>query len=203
MKTKISLIGISSQSSADRYYASKFLSERLGYFLADFDQPIYNLLEDATGITPEDAGKTDMMNAYLGREWSYVREEKFSEEGNIVFKPVRYYLTAKQIFNKLKYDLRNIHPDFWVNIFFKMYCPPFTVLPVRYPNQADAIQANGGIVLRINNSSYSAPILKEDTLMDGFTCDHTFSVTNETLIKTLINFVCQQEKENPSVFTSK
>ena len=143
------------------------------------------------------------MGAYLGREWSYVREEKFTEDENIVFRPVRYHLTPKQIFNKLKYDMRDIHPDFWVNTFFRIYCPPFMVVPVRYPSQADALLQRGGIVIRINNSSNTAPVTREDALMDGYTCTHVFDVDNHNMIQVIENFICQEEKENPDVFSTK
>jgi len=201
MKSKISLIGISSQYASDRMLVTTYLSNKLGYFLADFDEPIYNLLEEATGLS-KDMVTPETMGAYLGREWSYVREEKFTEEGKITFRPVRYHLTPKQIFNKLKYDLRDVHPDFWVNTFFRLYCPPFTVIPVRYPNQADGIIDRGGIVIRIDNSSKTAPVLREDALMDGYTCSHKFNVDNSNIIETIDDFICLQKKENPDVFTT-
>lgn len=201
MKSKINFIGVSSQYASERALVSSYLSEKLGYFLADFDQPIYNLLQEATGLDPHDISR-ETMGAYLGREWSYVREEKFSEEGKIVFRPVRYHLTPKQIFNKLKYDMRDIHPDFWVNIFFRLYCPPEMVAPIQYPNQADAILDRGGIVIRVNNLSKTSPVTREDALMDGYSFTHVFNVEGPKIIETIEDFICQQKKENSDVFST-
>lgn len=206
MEREIKIIGISSQSPLDRINASRYIASKLNYTIGDFDAPIYKFLEEVTGINASSINE-DIMSIYLGREWSYVREEKFNSSDGIVFKPVRYHLTPKQIFTKLKYDMRDIHSDFWVNVFFMRYCPEYCVIPVRYPNQADAIIQRDGIVIRINNLFSNITILKEDTIMDGYTCNYTIEVKDKSkdsvIIKPINELLCRIEKENPNAFTIK
>jgi hypothetical protein len=112
------------------------------------------------------------MKSYLGIEWSYTINEKFNENGKIVFKPVRYHLTPQQIFTRLKYDMRVIHSDIWVNLFFNTLRHDSMVASVRYPNEADAIISRGGTVIRVNNPENTSPITKEDALMNNYDCSH-------------------------------
>jgi hypothetical protein len=141
------------------------------YPIKDFDDPILAIMAKLLGQNIDKGSGT--MDAYLGIEWSYVIQEKFTENGKVVFKPVRYYLTPKQIFTRLKYDMRVIHSDIWVNAFFNTTKEEWMILPVQYPNQADGIISRGGIVIRVNDPANTSPISKEDSLMNHYTCTHT------------------------------
>lgn len=200
---KVKLIGISAQSPIDRIRASEHVSKVLGYELLDYDMPMLETLNFATGIGKATA---EEMEAYLGREWSYVREEKFMENGAVTFKPVRYHLTPKQILTKLRYNMRDIHPDFWVNTFYKNeYFNPSVggVIPVRYPNEADGVIDHGGVMIRINNSYNRGVVTRENLLMDEYTCDYIVDVDGEGIIKPLNETLCLIEKHYPDVFTTK
>lgn len=200
---KVKLIGISAQSPIDRMRAAEHVAKMLNYELLDYDTPMLETLNFATGVSNS---SSEEMDAYLGREWSYVREEKFMEDGAVIFKPVRYHLTPKQIFTKLKYNMRDIHPDFWVNAFYtnKYFIPALGgVIPVRYPNEADGVVDHGGIMIRINNLHNRNVVTKENLLMDNYGCDYTVDVDGEGLIKPLNEVLCEIEKHYPDVFTTK
>jgi hypothetical protein len=196
---KIPLIGISAQSPVDRMRAAKQIESSLNYPLLDYDAPLYDFLKNVTGLSEMN---DELMNAFLGREWSYVREEKFTENGELVFKPVRYYLTPKQILTKLRYNLREIHADFWVNDYYNNYSHN-GVIPVRYPNEADGVSDHNGILIRIENENQNGPITRENTLMDTYKCDHTILVNNNNFAEKLDNLLWDIEKSYPGVFTSK
>jgi hypothetical protein len=200
---KTKLIGISAQSPVDRVRATKHLAEVLNYELLDYDTPMYETLNFVTGTNYK---SNEEMEAYLGREWSYVRDEKFMENGEVVFKPVRYYLTPKQVFTKLRYNMRDIHPDFWINSFYNNnYFNPKIggVIAVRYPNEADGVIDHGGIMIRINNLHNRSVVTKENLLMDEYECDYIVDVDSEGMIKSLNEALCEIEKQYPDVFTIK
>lgn len=168
------IIGVSSSSPADREWTSKLIAQLTQWELLDFDAPIIRLMNDLTG--QQTAKNSESMNSYLGTEWSYVIQEKFMENNQLVFKPVRYYLTPKQIFTRLKYEMRVIHADIWVNAFFNNNRWANSVLPVQYPNQADAIISREGIIIRFNNPNNTSPISKEDSLLDGYPFTHVIEM---------------------------
>ncbi len=193
------LIGISAQSPIDRARAVNHVAEILQCSILDYDNPIHDFLKEVTG---QSSINEELMGAFLGREWSYVREEKFTENGGLVFKPVRYYLTPKQILTKLRYNLRDIHPDFWVNTYYNKY-PTEGVIPVRYPNEADGVVDHGGILIRIEMDNPTGPITKENTLMDTYKCDYTITVNNNNFSEKLDILLWDIEKNYPGAFTSK
>lgn len=173
------IIGISSQSSKERELAAKVLSHLTGYEIGDFDVPIFSELCNAIGFFIYKDDKN--MDAYLGQEWSYTIQQKFMEDGKLVFKPVRYYLTPRQIFTKLKYNTREIHSNFWVNAYFNSddyIGSNDVILPVRYPNEADAIIDRGGIIIRLENDLYRPT--KEELLMDNYPCTYTIKIDGAT-----------------------
>jgi hypothetical protein len=197
--SSIKLIGISAQSPVDRMKAVKQIESALGYEVLDYDKPIYDFLKVVTG---QSEINDELMGAFLGKEWSYVREEKFTENGNLTFKPVRYYLTPRQILTKLRYNLRDIHADFWVNCYYNQYSNE-GVIPVRYPNEADGVIDHGGIMIRIENETPTVPVTKENTLMDTYKCDYTITVNNNNFSEKLDILLWDIEKNYPGAFTSK
>jgi hypothetical protein len=172
------LIGISAQSIFDISIASDVVSKAMKIPVGDFDSVIIDFMNSLLG-TKIKYKDDKLMSAFLGDEWSYTREEKFTENDRIVFKPVKYHLTPKIIFTKLKYNLREIHSRIWVNLFFNKYKESL-VVPVLYPNQADAILENGGIIIRINNHRYINPS-REEQLMDRYEgCTYHVDMTLST-----------------------
>jgi hypothetical protein len=204
----VRIIGVSSRSVIDRenimYRLAAGLTE---YKVQSFDDSIYYALSCATGIDTDTLKKSDVFNSYLGKEWSYVREERFTENGQTVFKPIRYYLSPKQIFNKLKYDMREIHSNYWINQFFNTYIgqiPPI-IIGVQYPNQAEAILERGGIVLRGDNLSQTSPVTREDLLMDTYRdFFKVFTYSGDVEMSKQINeWICHIKKSFPNAFISK
>ncbi len=171
MDKKEEIIGISAQSPADAWDSALYIGKITGHPVINFDSSILDFMQQLTGIKL--IKNSDQIDSYLGKEWSYVRQEKFTEKGTVVFKPIRYYLTAKQVFTKLKYNLREIHSDIWVNHFFNTH-EGSMILPIQYPNQADAIVERGGIIVRITNPLYYGS--REETIMDNYPCTHTVEI---------------------------
>lgn len=95
-----------------------------------------------TGIPSTKFNDSNLMNAYLGAEWSYTREERFVKGGEVDRKPVRYYLSPKMILTKM-YELgREIHSNFWVNALMNEYNPRTSnwIVFMMYPNEFSAVK---------------------------------------------------------------
>jgi hypothetical protein len=193
--SKVNLIGISAQSPIERARAVEHLSKVLYYHIANYDAPMLETFKYVTGVDDK-ISTSEEMDVYLGPEWSYVREEKFMDDGAIIFKPVRYYLTPKQILTKLRYNMRDIHPDFWVNAFYnnKHHLPPEgklgVVVAVKYPNEADGIIDHGGVVIRVNNPHYRGVVTKDNLLMDTYPCDYIADVDGEGIEHAVNKTLC-------------
>lgn len=106
------------------------------------------ILQSATGIPSERLSNTELMNSYLGKEWSYTKEERFVSKDEVERKPVRYYLSPKIMLAKI-YELgRQVHSDFWVNTLLNKYTPEkkWVVLLV-YPNEFAAVKELGAYTI--------------------------------------------------------
>lgn len=168
-KKEETLIGISSRSTIERESACETIAQHKNYRIAKFDDVIFHFMSQLLGIDQKSLSNPDVQSTYLGKEWSYVIHQTFNENGKILTKPVRYYLSPKQIFKRLKYDIRTIHADFWVNAYFNIYkLSGTTVIAVQYPNQADAILERGGKVIRLENLKNNSPAVREDLIMENY-----------------------------------
>jgi hypothetical protein len=95
-----------------------------------------------TGVPTSKFDDSNLMNAYLGPEWSYIREERFVRGGEVDRKPVTYYLSPKTILSKM-YELgREIHSNFWVNALLNEYDPRTSnwIVFMMYPNEFAAVK---------------------------------------------------------------
>lgn len=193
MNSILNLIGVSAQSPIERIKATEYISKALSFDIANYDTPILETLKYVTGL---DKSVADESEVYLGREWSYVRDEKFIDDKGVVFKPVRYYLSPKQIITKLRYNMRDIHPDFWVNAFYQnnFHIPKIgssgTVVPVKYPNEADGVIDHNGLIIRINNPHHRGVFVKDNLLMDNYPCNYIVDIDGNGLESALDETLC-------------
>lgn len=202
MAGRIKFIGISSQQEETRLYAAEIVANLTGYHINKTDEIIYEFMNRVLGIN-FDPYSNNSMKTFLGREWSFVREEKFNENGVITIKPIRYYLNPKQIFTRLKYEMRTIHSDIWVNGFFNQVKPD-VVIPILYPNEADAIIDRSGIIIRVNDLSSSSPVNREEQLMDGYTFTHVIDANGkEDIMYGLKQLLWHIESKSPNAFTGE
>jgi len=84
-KGEINLIGISSQKEETRLYTAEVVSKFTEYPIARPDEVIYDFMNRLLGINVNPDSPAEM-KTFLGREWSYVREEKFNENGVITIR---------------------------------------------------------------------------------------------------------------------
>lgn len=102
-----------------------------------------------TGVPTNKFNDSVLMNAYLGNEWSYKREERFVSGGDVSRQPVRYHLSPKMVLTKM-YELgREIHSNFWVNALLNEYDPKTSkwVVFMMYPNEFAAVKENNAFTI--------------------------------------------------------
>lgn len=66
----------------------------------------------------------------------------------------------------------NVHPNTWVNALFSGYHGQnWLITDVRFPNEADAIKAYGGIVVRVNRPGILQSNHPSETMLDDYQFD--------------------------------
>lgn len=108
-----------------------------------------------TGIPTNKLNDNTLINAYLGHEWSYKREERFVTGGEVDRRPVTYHLSPKMILTKM-YELgREIHSNFWVNALMSEYDPRTSkwIVFMMYPNEFAAVTERKGFTVFYDLSS--------------------------------------------------
>jgi hypothetical protein len=150
--------------SANPIYG-RLLAEKLsreGYITKTFDDPSVEFLAKVLGVTPQRFRQESFQSAYLGEEWSYVREERFVEKGEVERKPVRYFLSPKTILKKFRDLARQVHSNFLANALFADYNPAekWVITEVQFPNEIDVIREHGGVIVHIGKTG----LKREDEL---------------------------------------
>jgi hypothetical protein len=107
-----------------------------GFVIKSFIDTPKEFVSILTGIPTEKLADNEILNSYLGDDWSYIREERFAGAGGVSRKPVKYYNSPKIILAKI-YELgREIHSDTWVNSLLRTYSEPQKwIVYVMYPNE--------------------------------------------------------------------
>lgn len=121
---KIRLIGISGRIGSGKDTIGKMIQEftKPSWEIQKFAEELKIWAARALGIPRSDLEKEEVKKAYLGEEWSYIRQERFVEAGEVSIRPVKYYLTYRGFMLKLGTDVaRSIHSNFWVNILFSRW----------------------------------------------------------------------------------
>lgn len=132
------------------------------------------------GVEPEKFEDREFKLTQLGHEWDHV-ELGFQWEGNASNEGSTpagtYHMTVRQFLQRLGTDAlrEGLHQNVWINALFADYKdqinytdeeepeeinrgkPNWIVTDVRFPDEADAIKARGGIVVRIDRPDNPHP----------------------------------------------
>lgn len=132
-----------------------------------FDALIIKWTSEALGIPVEKLEDETILNSYLDKNWSYMRNERFIDnKKGIDRQPVQYHTTPGQVMDKIRYLGREIHANFWINALFDgpWKEEPWIVIDVNYPNEADAILERGGKLYRVDHTPSPLEKRKNDNL---------------------------------------
>lgn len=146
------LIGLSTTHPEDAVEIAKMM---LGHVdIHRYDDAIMEWTQQATGLTPNLTEDPKIMDSYLPEQWSYIRNERFVNGGDVTIQPVKYHTTPRQILERIRFMGREIHSQFWVNLMFARWPEsyddkPWLIPDVTYPNEADGIIENEGVLWRI------------------------------------------------------
>lgn len=132
-----------------------------------------------TGIPIEKFEDREFKKTTLDENW-YISEKA---------KNGVYYnkgMTVRTMLQKIGTDcLRdNLHPNVWINALFADYTDVLNwiITDVRFPNEARAIKARGGVVIRLLRGSDSELTHESETALDSYK-DWDYTVDNRNLSK--------------------
>lgn len=171
----IQLIGLIIPNVDDVLHIEQELAKQgFSYKVVRYTDLICSIVEQVTGIRPTDS----LGNTFLGKEWDYIRNERFVDsKGEVNISPVTYHLTPTHIYSRMLFLGREIHSNFWVNALMRHFrlrpegSPPWVVTNVTYPNEADGIVNNGGITIRLDRKQH-----RKRHPLDTFKADETFTL---------------------------
>ena len=194
MKLKKNLIGISGKMGAGKDTAGKIIQKLHPEFeLKSFAHKVKVVCSILTGFPVGNFYDPGFKDSTLPEEWNHrIRANTGNNKGNIIFdKP----LTVREMLQKVGTDcLRdNLHKNVWVNALLSEYdklhlvksdqptldfaaeethiYPYWIITDVRFPNEVEAIQDRGGIVIRLTRETTEAinGIHESETALDNFT----------------------------------
>jgi hypothetical protein len=123
-----------------------------------------------TRIPSEMFENQDFKKTYLGNEWDLTKKTDHTliENGKAASEYVKSKMTVRDLLQKIGTEaMRNgLHPDTWVNALFADYkpvvkewdelgndtlvqYPNWIITDMRFPNEMQAVKANGGITIRV------------------------------------------------------
>lgn len=154
-----------------------------------------------TGIPVDKFEDRKFKEEELGEEWSYPYPGEFHEDGSPVMMP----MTVRQLLQELGTEAmrEGLHTNVWVNALMADYRRPkmdqhnpsyWLVTDTRFPNEADAILENNGILLRIERPGLSTDEHASETALDNYPFTHVIhnDGSMEDLIKKVEQFLIQQ-----------
>lgn len=170
----IQLVGLIIPNTDDILHIEQEIVKQVSsYKLVRYTDMICSIVEQVTGTKPT----STLGNTFLGKEWDYVRNERFVDNGEVNISPVTYHLTPMHIYSRMLFLGREIHSNFWVNALMRQFrlrpegSPPWVVTNVNYPNEADGIINNGGVTIRLDRKQS-----RKRHPLDTFKTDETFTL---------------------------
>jgi hypothetical protein len=132
------------QVCADPESHAWWLEEQSGWEVRKFAGKLKDIASHLTGIEIENFEDQEFKKTLLGPEWNN--------------------MTVREFLQKLGTDaLRDgLHPNTWVNALMAdyketdEYSPDWIITDVRFPNEAQAIKDNGGIMIRVDKPGVEA-----------------------------------------------
>ena len=132
------------QVCADPESHAWWLEEQSGWEVRKFAGKLKDIASHLTGIEIENFEDQEFKKTLLGPEWNN--------------------MTVREFLQKLGTDAMRdgLHPNTWVNALMcdyketDEYSPDWIVTDVRFPNEAQAIKDNGGIMIRVDKPGVEA-----------------------------------------------
>ena len=149
------------------------LYDESNWEIKKFAGKLKDIASHLTGIPIEDFEDQEFKKTNLGPEWWTTCDEGHQP------------MTVRDFLQKLGTDaLRNgLHTNVWVNALMADYTPDedgdlpnWVITDTRFPNEAEAIKAKGGIVIRVNRPGVK-PINDHpsETGLDNWKFDYTIA----------------------------
>lgn len=179
-----------------------YVASKSRYKIKKFAGKLKQMATLLTGIPVEKFEDQEFKKEDLGIEWAYPYPGEYYDDGE----PVMVRMSVRQLLQKLGTEAmrQGLHTNVWVNALFVDYHPIklsqddpsyWLVTDTRFPNEAEAIEERGGILLRIERPGTSTGDHPSETALDDYPFTHV--IVNDGDLNNLINkvreFLTQQE----------
>jgi hypothetical protein len=173
MEQMKNLIGISGKIGSGKDTVAAIIQELYPqYQVKKFAGKLKDIASILTGIPVEKFEDQEFKKTDLGKEWSYVYPDQYYDDGESVM----VCMSVRQLLQKLGTDaLRdNLHENVWVNALMADFTKDsnWIVTDTRFTNEAETIQKNGGILLRVERSTCNLGTHPSETALDNFPFEH-------------------------------
>lgn len=156
-----------------------------------------------TGIPSESFEMQEVKESFLNEEWDTWGYKGRNDGDGVMPKftgdPYRKRMSVRELLQKLGTEAvrNNVHEEAWVNALMADYKPSkmsehspskWIVTDVRFPNEAHAIKARGGIIVRVNRSGIG-PINNHPSETSLNNWDFDYIIENNGTLEDLRNTV--------------
>lgn len=179
-----------------------YVASKSRYTVKKFAGKLKTIASILTGIPVEKFEDQEFKKEELGIEWAYAYPGEYYDDGE----PVMVRMSVRQLLQKLGTEAmrEGLHNNVWVNALMADYRPIklsqydpsyWLVTDTRFPNEAEAIEEHGGILLRIERPGTSTGDHPSETALDDYPFMHL--IVNDGDLNDLINkvreFLIQQQ----------
>lgn len=171
-----------------------YVASKSRYKIKKFAGKLKDIASILTGIPVEKFEDQEFKKEDLGIEWAYAYPGEYYDDGS----PVMVHMSVRQLLQKLGTEAmrEGLHTNVWVNALMADYRPIklsqdnpsyWLVTDTRFPNEAEAIEERGGILLRIERPGTSTGDHPSETALDDYKFTHV--IVNDGDLNDLINKV--------------
>lgn len=178
-----------------------WLEEQSGWEQKSFAKPLKTIASILTGIPEHKFDDQEFKKSNLGPEWNitepYNSYAPWVGDNEVIEVP----MTIRELLQKLGTDAvrNNVHPDAWLNAVMCDYKSDnkqnWIITDVRFRNEAKAIKAKGGIIIRVDRPDVK-PINPHasETELDSYKFDYLIAnVSDITALTATVKHILQKE----------
>lgn len=175
------IIGISAKANSGKDLVGDYLVSKYGYKKVKFADKLKDILSICLSIPREKLEDHEYKETTLPESW-WVFEIPNTDRGVTVYPYLKYKeeynekflvkVTPRWLLQRIGTDCFRcvISPDFWVNALF---CSMeegnnYVITDVRFPNEADMVKSNGGMLIRLNRAGYIFSNHISETALDCY-----------------------------------
>lgn len=184
--------------SDPRYFDGHYYTE---WEIKKFAGKLKEVASILTGISIHKFEDQDFKKTFLSEEWDRYISGPYNGEQ-------KHRMTVRELLQKVGTECMRdcLHENVWVNALFADYecthadqapngldCSNWIITDCRFPNEAQAVKAHGGVVIRVERPIQEKGTHPSETALDDWSFDHVIS--NDGTLEELLLKVQQLMKD--------